>query len=229
MPEKSDAIIKAAEHDRQNLAVIDAALSDGRINEEAAGYLRHIYSGGMEWFREVFHVLGKCLGAPKAAVVPYDTINNTGIDIKMKIADINPLETYLVQHRLDADPMRNQFFTSPEKCQIDLSVSSIVTVIVAAQKNVNRALDKVTGKYYEKFLESVLEVTKNTVGTHLEKPVIDRLETDIREQFATKYITNAAEVILDLIGDIDKKLSVIWSEIWIKFVNRTVVCVMCGV
>jgi hypothetical protein len=126
----------------------------------------------------------------------------------MKIADINPLESYLVQHRLDADPMRNQFFTSHEKCQIDLSVSSIVTVIVGAQKDVNRAIDKVTGKYYNEFLERVLDVIKNILGPHYDFEFISNLELRIREQFAARYITNPAVVVLDLVGEIDKKLAV---------------------
>ena len=161
-----DAFVRTKQHDAENLAVIDAALKSGRINAEAADYIKLVYSNGMDWFREVFHFLGKCLGAPKAAVVPYDKNTNSGINVPMKIADINPLESYLVQHRLDADPMRNQFFTSHEKCQIDLSVSSIVTVIVGAQKDVNRAIDKVTGKYYNQFLDRVLDVVKNTLGSH---------------------------------------------------------------
>ncbi len=203
-----DALIRTEAKDVKNLATIDDALKSGRIDADAADYLKLAYSNGMDWFREVFHFLGKCLGAPKTAVVPYDSKTNSGIDIPMKIADINPLEAYLVQHRLDADPMRNQFFTSHEKCQIDLSVSSIVTVIVAAQKDVNRALDKITGKYYNQFLDSVLDVVKTTLGTRLNMQFISNLETEIREQFAAKYITNAAEVVLSLVGDIDKKLAV---------------------
>lgn len=206
MAEKTNAIIQTLEHDKQNLAAIDAAVKSGRINDEAADYLRVMYSNGMDWFREVFHVLGKCLGAPKAAVVPYDTVNHTGINTKMEIADINPLETYLVQHRLDADPMRNQFFTSHEKYQIDLSVSSIVTVIVAAQKNVNRALDKITGKYYIQYLDSVLETVQETVGSHLNSRVMSALESDIRKQFAAHYVTDAAATVLSLIPDADKNL-----------------------
>ena len=203
-----DASAKTIEHDRQNLAVIDDALKKGRINSDAAEYLKLIYSNGMDWFREVFHVLGKCLGAPKAAVVPYDKETNSGIDVKMKIADINPLETYLVQHRLDADPMRNQFFTSHEKCQIDLSVSSIVTVIVGAQKDVNRAIDKITGKYYDQYLDSVLETTKDTVSVCLDSRSLSVLESNIREQFAAKYVTDASEVVLGLLDEIDNKLAV---------------------
>lgn len=208
MSDKPDAWIQTLEHDNQNLSVIDAALQSGRINEEAAKYMRSVYSNGMDWLREVFHFLGKCLGAPKAAVVPYDKEHNTGINIKMKIADINPLESYLVQHRLDADPMRNQFFTSPEKCQIDLSVSSIVTVIVGAQKDVNRALDKITGKYYNEYLDKVLESVKNIMSNRIDLRALSALETNIREKFASQYVTDASAVVLDLIGDVDKNLAV---------------------
>lgn len=205
---QDDALLKTNEHDAQNLALIDAALASGRINNEAADYLRLMYSNGMDWLREVFHILGKCLGAPKAAVVPYDKDHNTGINTKMKIADINPLESYLVQHRLDADPMRNQFFTSPEKCQIDLSVSSIVTVIVGAQKTVQRAIDKITGKYYDEYLDLVLGAVKDTVGTRMDSRLLSKLETGIREQFAAHYVTDAAAVVLDLVGNTDKNLAV---------------------
>lgn len=203
-----DAWRKTLDRDAENIRVIDAALYSGRINSDAADYLKLVYSNGMDWFREVFHFLGKCLGAPKAAVVPYDKVTNSGIDVPMKIADINPLESYLVQHRLDADPMRNQFFTSHEKYQIDLSVSSIVTVIVGAQKDVHRALDKITGKYYNEFLDLVLETTKSTLESNVDVESISKLETSIRERFAANYITNPAEVVLDLVGDIDKKLAV---------------------
>ncbi|MBP5794842.1 MAG: hypothetical protein J6W41_02400 [Alphaproteobacteria bacterium] len=208
MSDNMDAWARTRARDAENLAVIDNALRAGRINADAADYLKLVYSNGMDWFREVFHFLGKCLGAPKAAVVPYDKNTNSGINVPMKIADINPLESYLVQHRLDADPMRNQFFTSHEKCQIDLSVSSIVTVIVAAQKDVNRAIDKITGKYYSEFLERVLDVVKNTLGSHCDCEFMSNLELKIREQFAAQYITRPAEVVLDLIGEIDKKLVV---------------------
>lgn len=209
MSEDIDAWQRTAQRDAENLSVIDDALRTGRIDADAADYLRLVYSNGMDWFREVFHVLGKCLGAPKTAVVPYDKETNSGIDVQMKIADINPLESYLVQHRLDADPMRNQFFASHEKCQIDLSVSSIVSVIVGAQKNINRAIDKITGKYYTDFLDKVLETVKATIGNKKDVQFLSKLESKIREQFAAQYVTHAAEVVLDLIGDdIDNDLVV---------------------
>ena len=155
-----------ADHDRKNLADIDKALSERRINAEAAEYLRTLYTDGMDWFREVFHVLGKCLGAPKAPVVRYDYDNDCGVDEKIKISDINPLSPYLVQHRLDMDPMRNQFFTVQDGHKVDLSVSSIVTVIVAAQKRVSRALEKITGKYYRDYVNDVATTAERVISAH---------------------------------------------------------------
>lgn len=202
-----DAWVRTYARDAENIAVIDDALRAGRINAEAADYLKLVYSNGMDWFREVFHFLGKCLGAPKTAVVPYDTVANTGVDVQMKIADINPLESYLVQHRLDADPMRNQFFTAHENCQIDLSVSSIVSVIVGAQKDVHRAIDKITGKYYNRYVDEVLTAVYNTLNTHVDNHMISDVETKIREHFAAEYTTCAAPIVLELVGDIEPELT----------------------
>ena len=205
---ENDAFLRTAARDAENIAIIDDALRVGRINDEAAAYLKTMYSNGMDWFRDVFHFLGKCLGAPKAAVVPYDKTTNTGLQVPMKIADINPLESYLVQHRLDADPMRNQFFSAREQCQVDLSVSSIVSVIVGAQKDVNRAIDKITGKYYNEYLDAVLGVVQNVCYSKLDNRLLSNLESQIREQFAAQYITNAAGVVLDLVRGIDAELAV---------------------
>ena len=189
-----------ADHDRKNLADIERALNEHRINDEAAEYLRTLYSDGMDWFREVFHVLGKCLGAPKAPVVRYDYDNDCGIDEKIKISDINPLSPYLVQHRLDMDPMRNQFFTISAGHQVDLSVSSIVTVIVAAQKQTSRALDKITGKYYREFIDDVATTAERVISSH-ERAASGRAIADkIREEFSNKFITAASETVLRIIG-----------------------------
>ena len=207
MQPMTDAYKRTLARDAENIAIIDDAMQRGRINQEAADYLKLVYSNGMDWFREVFHFLGKCLGAPKAAVFPYDKATNTGLDVPMKIADINPLESYLVQHRLDADPMRNQFFSGRENCQIDLSVSSIVSVIVGAQKDVHRAIDKITGKYYDEYLDEVLGVVKDVAGAKLNNRSLSTLESNIREQFAAHYVTDAASVVLGLIEEIDPALA----------------------
>lgn len=189
-----------AEHDLKNLADIERALAEHRINEEAAEYLRVLYSDGMGWFRKVFHVLGKCLGAPKAPVVRYDYDNDCGIDEKIKISDINPLSPYLVQHRLDMDPMRNQFFTTSAGHKIDLSVSSIVTVIVAAQKHTARALDKVTGKYYREFIDDVATTAERVITSHERAASGRAIAEKIRAEFSNKFITAAPETVLRIIG-----------------------------
>jgi len=189
-----------ADHDRKNLEDINRALADHRINDEAAEYLRTLYSDGMDWFREVFHVLGKCLGAPKAPVVRYDYDNDCGIDEKIKISDINPLSPYLVQHRLDMDPMRNQFFTTSAGHKIDLSVSSIVTVIVAAQKHVARALDKITDKYYSEFINDVATTAERVISAHERAASGRAIANKIREEFSNKFITAASETVLRIIG-----------------------------
>ena len=189
-----------ADHDRKNLEDINRALAEHRINEEAAEYLRMLYSDGMDWFREVFHVLGKCLGAPKAPVVRYDYDNDCGIDEKIKISDINPLSPYLVQHRLDMDPMRNQFFTTSAGHKIDLSVSSIVTVIVAAQKHVARALDKITDKYYSEFINDVATTAERVISAHERAASGRAIANKIREEFSNKFITAASETVLRIIG-----------------------------
>lgn len=205
-PQNVDIDLLTAEHDRKNLAVIASARDSGRIDADTADYLTRLYSDGMTRYREVFHILGKCFGAPKAAVTEYDSATDLSVDKRINIADINPLSAYLVHHRLDADPMRNQFFTSGTAHKIDLSVSSIVTVIVASQKNVTRAIDKVTGKYYRFFVqditESVSRVLSEARGADYARKTIDK----IRAHFADKYRTNASEEVLTIIADTDKKL-----------------------
>lgn len=198
-----DVNLLTADHDRHNLAFIDGALAAGRINEEAAEYLKRLYADGMDAYRDVFHVLGKCFGAPKTAVMEYDPVTDSAVDKPIKIADINPLSAYLVNHRLDADPMRNQFFTSGASHKIDLFVSSIVTVIVAAQKNVERALDKITGKYYQFFIEDVVSAVSFIILESDLYQSVKEIEKKIRARFASKYVTDAAEEVLSVLGQND--------------------------
>lgn len=200
--------ILTADHDRRNLEYIDKALTSERINEEAADYLKGLYADGMSCYREVFHILGKCFGAPKTAVTEYDSETDLPVNKPIKIIDINPLKSYLVNHRLDADPMRNQFFTSGAAHKIDLSVSSIVTVIVGAQKNVERALDKVVGKYYRFFTEDVIAAVKCVFLELGKSSEIDEIEGKIRKRFASKYVTDAAEEVLSILGLSDDRLVV---------------------
>lgn len=196
------------DNDRKNLAVIDRAVASGRINDEAAEYLRTLYSDSMTWLREVFYVLGKSFGAPKAAVMRYDYESDSAVDEPIRIADINPLMPYIVNHRLDADPMRNQFFTSSAGHKIDLSVSSIVSVIVAAQKKIDRALDKITGKYYRDYVNDVANTAYRVLAAHERTASAHAIAEKIREKFSEKYISAASETVLALIGRGHEKIAV---------------------
>ncbi|MBO4480693.1 MAG: hypothetical protein J5742_03680 [Alphaproteobacteria bacterium] len=200
--------ILTADHDRHNLAYIDKVAASGRINDEAATYLRRLYADGMSCYREVFHILGKCFGAPKTAVTEYDSETDLPVNKPIKIIDINPLSSYLVNHRLDADPMRNQFFTSGAAHKIDLSVSSIVTVIVGSQKNVERALDKVTGKYYRFFTEDVILAVTRAMSDIYDEKYIEKIIKKIQTRFSEKYVTDAAEEVISVLGPSDDKLVV---------------------
>lgn len=194
------AALISLDNDRRNQAVIERAIADGRINEQAGEYLKTLYSDSIVWFREVFHVLGKCLGAPKAAVMKYDYGTDSAIDEPIRIADINPLSPYVVNHRLDADPMRNQFFTSSAGHKIDLSVSSIVTVIVGAQKKIDRALDKITGKYYEDYVNDVANAAHRVLCSHGRVASANAIAEKIHKKFSERYISAASETVLGIIG-----------------------------
>lgn len=198
----------AADHDRKNQAAIEAARVAGRINDEAAKYLSELYSDSMIWFREVFYFLGKCFGAPKAPVMRYDYATDSAIDEPIKISDINPLSPYIVHHRLDADPMRNQFFTSEAGHKIDLAVSSIVTVIVGAQKSIDRALDKVTGKYYAAYVEEVVNTVYRVIAAQEREASARAVADKIRAKLTEKYVSTPSEAVLSIIGSGHEKLAV---------------------
>lgn len=191
---------KVADHDSRNLAVIERARAAGRINDDAARYLGRLYADGMGWFREMFYFLGKCFGAPKAPVMRYDYKNDSPIEGAVKISDINPLDMYMVHHRLDADPMRNQFFNSGRGHKINLAVSSIVTVIVGAQKNIDRALDKITGKYYNQYTDDVCNTIYNVLASRNRESAAQALVNKVRVKMTEKYITSASELVLSIIG-----------------------------
>jgi len=196
------------ENDQKNLAAIEAARAAGRINDAAAQYLSLLYSDGMKWLREVFFFLGKCFGAPKSSVRQYDYATDTAIGDTMKISDINPLFPYIVNHRLDMDPMRNQFFTSGRGHKIDLAVSSIVTVIVGAQKKIDRALDKVTGKYYSKYVDEVCDTVYRVIASHDREASARAVSDKVREKLNEKYISEPSELVLSIIGRGHENISV---------------------
>ena len=205
---ESNAADLAAERDRKNQATIEQARKSGRINDEAAAYLSELYSDGMLWFREVFYFLGKCFGAPKAPVMRYDYATDSAIDEPIKVSDINPLSPYIVHHRLDADPMRNQFFTSGAGHKIDLAVSSIVTVIVGAQKSIDRALDKVTGKYYAAYVDEVAATVYRVIASHERLASARAVADKIRAKLNERYISTPSETVLSIIGSGHEKIAV---------------------
>lgn len=197
-----------ADNDRKNLFAINKAVTEGRIDADAGEYMERLYSDSMTWLREVFYVLGKSFGAPKAAVMKYDYETDSAVDGPLRIADINPLAPYVVNHRLDADPMRNQFFTSSAGHKIDLSVSSIVTVIVAAQKRVSRALDKITGKYYNDYVNDVCDAARRVLLAHEREASANALADKIRTRLSERYISAASETVLSIIGRGHEKIAV---------------------
>ncbi|MDR1338089.1 MAG: hypothetical protein LBJ73_03615 [Rickettsiales bacterium] len=198
----------AAENDRKNNQAIRRALADGLINDEAARYLDAMYADSMGRFREVFHVLGKCFGAPKAAVMPYDYGKCAAVDTPMKISDINPMSPYIVHHRLDADTMRNQFFATDGSHKIDLLVSSIVSVVVGAQKSMKRSLEKITGKYYRGYVDEVAATAERVISDSGREASGRAIAQKIQELFSKKYITNASETVLAIIGRGHEKIAV---------------------
>lgn len=197
-----------ADHDRKNLDAIEAARAAGRINDEAAAYLSRLYSDSLKWYREVFYFLGKCFGAPKAPVTRYDYTTDSAIDEPLRIADINPLSPYIVHHRLDADPMRNQFFSSEAGHKIDLAVSSIVTVIVGAQKNIDRALDKIVGKYYAMYVDEVANTVHDVIAAHERVASANAIAKKIREKLSERYISTPSETVLSIIGSGHEQIAV---------------------
>lgn len=199
---------KSADYDRKNQAKIEAARVAGLINDEAAVYLSGLYSDSIDWMREVFYFLGKCFGAPKAPVMQYDYETDSAIDAPIRIVDINPMTPYIVHHRLDMDPMRNQFFSSGTGHKINLAVSSIVTVIVGAQKRVDRALEKVTTQYYQKYVDEVTQTVYRVIAATGREASATAISNKIREKLSEKYISTPAETVLGIIGRGHEKIAV---------------------
>ena len=196
MNKEEKVLSQTSEHDRKNLKEIQNAFKSGRIDAAAAEYLNNLYDDGMHWFREVFYVLGKCFGAPKTAIFSYDPANDTESEDPVKIIDIKPMSAYVVHHRLDEDPMRNQFFAIGEGHKVELAASSIVSVLVGAQKTIARSLDKITGKYYNAYVDEVLEISRDILGEDSETLVLK-----IKNKFFEKYVSNTSETVLQAIGN----------------------------
>lgn len=197
------------QHDQKNMVAIARAFEKGRINAEAKEYLEILYSDGMEWYREVFYVLGKCFGAPKAQVLKYNYAKGCVENRRMNISEINPLSAYMVHHCLESDPMGNQFFNvDDDHHRVRVSASSIVGVIVAAEKGIARSLEKVTDKYYRRYIDDVADTVYNVISATERKSSAIAIADKVREKFHEKYTTNAPETVLAIIGRGHEEISV---------------------
>ena len=202
MNKEEKVLSQIARHDKKNLAEIQNALNSGRIDATAAEYLTNIYYDGMQQFREMFYVLGKCFGAPKTAVFSYDPVNDKQSEEPVKIIDIKPTSAYIVHHRLDEDPMRNQFFKIGDGHKVALAASSIVSVLVGAQKDITRSLDKITGKYYTAYVDEILKTSRSVLGKNCEDTILK-----IKNKFYEKYVSHTSETVIQVIGcDVKNKI-----------------------
>lgn len=202
---KQDVLSITTEHDERCRGVIRDACSAGRIDDTTREYMETLYTNSMDLCREVFMYIGKCFGAPKAPVRAYEVATDTIINKPITISQINPLSTYLVNHRLDTDPMRNQFFVATSGHKIDLAVSSIVSVIVGAQKDVHRAIDKVTNKYYPKYTDEVIETVRRIFEKNDEPS--DAIVARITDLFGRQFISDASVAVLEMLGRGHQKIA----------------------
>ena len=204
--DEKEAVLATRLHDESNLAIINKAFERKRIDAATRDYLVILYSDSMDLFREVFLHIGKCFGAPKAAVKPYDYATDSTVNKNITISDINPLSPYLVQHRLDIDPMRNQFFATTTGHKIDLAVSSITSVIIGAHKDVNRAINKILDKYYPDYVNEVSETVHHITEKYYDKAIADELVQKLRQKFDEHYISDASLAVLGIIDLNNQKL-----------------------
>ena len=205
---KNSAEILAKEQDAKNLKKIQEAFDSKRIDEATRDYLNLLYHDGMGGFRNIFYLLGITLGAPKTSIYAYDSATDVSSSQEFYISDVGPLGTYIVHHRFDNDPMRNQFFTFNGGTSIQLFVSSIVSVIIAAQKSVNRAIDKITGKKYDKYIVDIFDAVSRVLIKHKKEKSIEAINKKIETIFRANFISNAASEVLKIIGNLFPKISV---------------------
>jgi hypothetical protein len=205
---KSDADILAKENDAKNLKKIAAAFADGHIDAVARDYLNTLYADSMGCFRHCFYFLGRTLGAPKTPIYPYDPRTDEISANEIQIADVGPAGTYIVHHRFDNDPMRNQFFTFDGGTDIRLLVSSIVSAIIASQKNVGRAIDKITGKYYDDYLNEILIAVARVLTRHKKSASIQAIADKITAVFRNRFVSRPAGEVLKIIGNLFPDISV---------------------
>ena len=202
-----DVFLATRLNEEKAIDIIRDACAVGRIDTATREYMETLYRDSMALFRELFLHIGKCFGAPKAPVRAYDLTTDSIINKPITISEINPLEPYLVNHRLDMDPMRNQFFKTTNGHNINLAVSSIVTVIVGAQKDVNRAIDKITNKYYPMYKQEVIATANEIIARYTDEEFAHKMSDKIKATFDQNFISDASVAVLGIIGPNHQKLS----------------------
>ncbi|MDR1071102.1 MAG: hypothetical protein LBL21_00460 [Rickettsiales bacterium] len=205
---KGSTELLAKDLDAKNLRKIEAAFAAGRVDGAARDYLETLYADSMGCFRYNFYFLGRALGAPKTPIYRYDPKTDEAENKELQISGVGPFDTYLVYHRFDSDPMRNQFFTFEGGTDTRLFVSSIVGAIVAAQKNVARAIDKITGKYYDDYLDEVLGVVAAVLAKHRKSASVQAVSDKITDGFRRRFVSSPAPEVLKIIGNLFPDISV---------------------
>lgn len=199
--------VLAKDMDARNLKKINAAFDEKRIDVATRDYLTLLYSDGMGCFQQNFYFLGRTLGAPKTPIYKYNAETNSSSEKETEISEIGPNASYIVHHRFDKDPMRNQFFLF-SGTTVRLFVSSIVSVIIASQKSVGRSIDKVTGKYYDEYLAEVVDAVAKVLTVHKKTASIAAISEKITSAFRATFVSNPAPEVLKIIGNIFPEISV---------------------
>ena len=202
-----NAGILAKETDARNIKAIEKAFAEKRIDAATRDHLCMLYRDGMGMFQNCFYLLGRTLDVPETPVYSYDLETNTPSEKRVEIYEIGPQKSFIVHHCFGPDPLRNQFFTF-DGTDVSPFVSSIVSVIVAAQKDVTRSLDKVTGKYYDEYIAKITLAVEGILTRHKKGASVAAIVGKIKAAFRAAYISNPAPEVLRIIGNIFPDISV---------------------
>ena len=83
-----------------------------------------------------------------------------------------------------------------------------MTVIVGAQKNIDRALDKITGKYYASYVDEVASTVYRVIASHEREASARAIADKIRDKLNEKYISTPSETVLSIIGSGHEQIAV---------------------
>ncbi len=202
--------------DAENIQKISTARDAEIIDSEAYDYLVSLYADGMHWYREVFYNLGLYLDEPKTPTYKYDLKTGDASRDPVQIGEINPGGSYLVHHIFKLNPFRNQFieFDGYKTFQ---EVSGAVSVIVAAQKSVDRSIEKIITKYYDWYIRDIISVVRSWAERDLDSELLNDMCSKIEQKLKLKYMSNATSWVLNIVlpyiqhgaGDLEQRLNFI--------------------